>query len=161
MTLFENSNERGAHFSICRRYRYALWRKWHDSLPLVQFIGLNPSTANEVGDDRTIQRVTAMAKHLGYGGFYMTNLFAYVSTDPAQLVLPEANDLLNDSWLYSISKSCKMIIFCWGAFKQAKERGKKVAALFPDAYCLRRTKDGSPWHPLYVPVNIQPVKFQQ
>ena len=45
-----------AFFSKDRLYRYALWRIWDNELPKVLFIGLNPSTADEVKDDPTIRR---------------------------------------------------------------------------------------------------------
>ena len=41
---------KGAEFSPCKKYRYKLWRIWDDTLPLVMFIGLNPSTADEIND---------------------------------------------------------------------------------------------------------------
>jgi len=66
--------ESGAEFSECRKYRYALWRIWDKSKPLVMFIGLNPSTANENVDDPTIRSVCRMTKNNGYGGVYMMNL---------------------------------------------------------------------------------------
>ena len=45
----------GADFSPCRKYRYKLWRIWDETLPLAMFIGLNPSTADEVKDDNTVK----------------------------------------------------------------------------------------------------------
>jgi len=42
-------------------YRYTLTQRWSDD-PLVQFIGLNPSTADENADDPTIRRCKAFAK---------------------------------------------------------------------------------------------------
>ena len=41
-----------AKFSVCRKYRYALWRNWDDSKPFAMIIGLNPSTADENENDR-------------------------------------------------------------------------------------------------------------
>lgn len=82
MNLFEDN---GATFSSCRKYRYALWRIWDSSKSMVMFIGLNPSTANEVAPDNTIKRVEAIVHNWNYGGFYMMNLFAIVSADPTVL----------------------------------------------------------------------------
>lgn len=161
-TLFGDvvvQEERGAEFSEDRKHRYALWRIWDKSKPLIMFIGLNPSKANEVDSDNTVTRVRNFAMNWGYGGFYMMNLFAYVSTDPRRLVSCKDNTL-NDSWLNTVRKSCKDVVFAWGAFKQAKERSKKVIEMFPDALALKITKDGSPWHPLYVSSKIQPIKFK-
>ena len=73
---------KGAEFSPCQKYRYKLWRIWDNTLPLVMFIGLNPSTANEINDDHTVSNVGKIAKSNGYGGFYMMNSFPFISTDP-------------------------------------------------------------------------------
>lgn len=59
----------GADFSNDRKYRYALWRIWDRTKPLVMFIGLNPSTANETENDPTIKSVGRISKNNGYGGF--------------------------------------------------------------------------------------------
>jgi hypothetical protein len=63
MTLFEvdTIEKRGAEFSPCGKYRYALWRIWDFKKPLAMFIGLNPSTADASKDDPTIKRVRATA----------------------------------------------------------------------------------------------------
>lgn len=45
-----------AKLSKCRKYRYALWRTWHESKPYIMFVGLNPSTVDETIDDPTLTR---------------------------------------------------------------------------------------------------------
>ena len=74
-----------AVFSDCRKYRYALWRVWDESKPVAVFIGLNPSTADEVNDDPTVKRCVNFAQEWGYGGLCMANLFAFMATDPEVL----------------------------------------------------------------------------
>ena len=64
-----------AYFSKDRIYRYALWRIWNHNLPKVVFIGLNPSTADEIEDDPTIRRCMSYADNWGYGGYIMGNIF--------------------------------------------------------------------------------------
>lgn len=157
MNLFENN---GAQFSSCRQYRYALWRIWDESKPLIMFIGLNPSTANEDQADPTINTVKALSSNWGYGGFYMMNLFAIVSPYPE--VLKTHPDPLgdNDGWIEKISAKCKDVVFAWGAFKEAKERCQKMIDQFPDALCIKILKDGSPKHPLYTPHHALPLKFR-
>ena len=66
-----------ATFSSCKKYRYSLFRIWDEDKPLVLFIGLNPSTADEKEDDPTIRRCINFAKQWGYGGLIMGNLFAF------------------------------------------------------------------------------------
>jgi hypothetical protein len=149
----------GAEFSSDRKYRYALWRVWDRSKPLVMFIGLNPSTANETALDPTITRVMNFSRYWGYGGFYMMNLFGIVSSKPA-ILLTDPDPLGdNDQWLWKIAGQCEMIVFAWGVFKQASTRAEEVKKRFPGAYCLKKTKDGHPWHPLYVAAATKPILY--
>src|SRR4051812_15620668 len=65
-----------AEFSPCRRYRFALWRRW-DSGPQVLFAMLNPSTADETTNDPTIRRCIGFARAWGFGSLAVGNLFAF------------------------------------------------------------------------------------
>jgi len=156
MDLF-NQTENGAIFSDCKKYRYQLWRIWDKSRPLAMFIGLNPSTANESADDPTIRRVKQFASDWGYGGIYMTNLFAFVTPYPEEL--RKCNDAIkdNDKWLKETSQKCDRIIFAWGSFPEAEQRAKEVSVMF-NAYALGFNKNGSPKHPLYVKSDIKLIK---
>ena len=138
----------GAEFSECGLYRYKLWRIWYESLPLAMCIGLNPSTANAVKTDPTITNLTKMLKLLGYGGFYMMNLFAFISSKPADLLTCADAIGENDSKLTEISEICSEVIVCWGNFKQADERIKQVLPNYPNAKCFGKTQSGKPIHPL-------------
>lgn len=160
-TLFDMQNLSGAHFSDCRKYRYLLWRKWDTEKPLVAFVGLNPSTADENEPDPTITRVIGFAKAWGFGGVYMMNLYPYVSTDPDKLIECEKHHLeKNDFIIAQIGTTCAKIIFAWGNFKQVeKERTKFFIDSFPNGEALVLNKNGSPRHPLYVKGDVVPVKF--
>lgn len=115
---------------------------------MVQVIGLNPSVADCEDDDATISALRRLLEPLGYGGFYMTNLFAWISTDPEEL-RSQPNPLGdNDHWLDEIRSKCQDVIFAWGSFKQAEYRIKKVAPRFPDAYVFGMTAHRKPLHPL-------------
>lgn len=156
---FFDTSVGGAHFSECRKYRYYLWRVWDVEKPLILFIGLNPSTADENMDDNTIRRVKRFARDWGYGGVYMMNLFAWVTPYPEEL--PLAKDPLGDNnyWLKDVSGKCKDVLCAWGSFPEAAARAKEVHAMFPRALALIVNKDGSPRHPLYVPAKTKPVNF--
>ena len=56
-----------ALFSECRTYRYALWRIWDESLESILFIGLNPSTADEIDNEMEVllQREEYLEPKLG------------------------------------------------------------------------------------------------
>lgn len=150
MELFENN---GAEFSACKKYRYKLWRIWDDKLPIAMCIGLNPSTANGEKNDPTINILKRMLSKLGYGGFYMMNLFAFISSNPNDLL--SCTDPLgdNDNKLKEVSDMCGDVIACWGAFKQATDRIKKVQADYPDSKCFGTNKNGTPFHPLALMYN--------
>jgi len=131
--MFINNKNVGAHFSKCRKYRFALWRVWDHSKPLVMLIGLNPSTANEVDADPTIESVARIMKFNGYGGFYMMNCFPYVSTKPEDMVLcqPASRQWrTNNVWLWYVSKKCETVCFAWGAFKVAVTSSKVFSPKF-------------------------------
>ncbi len=144
--LFGQS-ESGAAFSNDRKYRYTLWRIWDSQLPLAMFIGLNPSTANETDNDPTIKSCTRIAKHNGYGGFYMTNCWAYISTDPEKLREHRWNELIcewNDNMLTTTKAKCADVVFAWGNFKIVTETGrdKELIQMFPNAKALHINKNG-------------------
>jgi hypothetical protein len=112
-------------------------------------IGLNPSTANSEDDDTTITNLTKLLSASGYGGFYMCNLFALVSSNPKDLQACPDPVKDNDEHLDYIGNSiADDVIFCWGNFKQAEYRAKKVIKRFPDALCLGKNPNGTPMHPL-------------
>lgn len=156
------SIDKGADFSNDRKYRYALWRVWDRSLPLVMFIGLNPSTANEVDNDPTIKSVCRIAKNNGYGGVYMMNCFAYISTDPNGLVVDVVSACLNDNRLIEVAEKCKDIIFAWGNFDVVRDKGRDVELLemFPNAKALSLNKNGSPKHPLYCKSDTKLIPYK-
>lgn len=147
MTIHTN---KGAKFSDCGKYRYALWRIWDRTKPLVMFIGVNPSTANAEADDPTIQSVTRISEHNGYGGFYMMNLFGIISSDPAILKSNEVDPMgENLRYISIVNRWCKDVVFAWGTFKEAKQVCQEFIDAYPNALCIYQTKDGSPTHPLF------------
>lgn len=152
----------GAIFSEDRKYRYVLWRQMKSDLPMVQYIGLNPSKANENVNDNTIKKLVKITLNNGYGGFYMTNLFGLVSHIPQVLVSHPDPIGENDHHLLDVSKKASATIFCWGSFKEAYSSGRASAVMnmfMGTPFCIRKTKLGRPWHPLYCFDNEQFIKF--
>ena len=156
-----------AEFSECGKYRYKLWRIWDESKPKAMCIGLNPSTANATKNDTTISYLIKMLSILGYGGFYMTNLFAIISSKPSVLLTCENPLGENDSKLNEVAVLCKDVIVCWGMFKEATERIKNVLPRFPNALCFGLNANGTPFHPLAMmprngrdPNNPSLIKYQ-
>ena len=149
-----------ALFSDCREYRYLLGRCWDGTLPSVLFICLNPSTADETTDDPTVRRCVGFAKTWGFGSVVIANLFALRSTDPFGLRShPNPIGSENDEVLTRIGEACASIVFAWGCHGGLLGRDQAMSQMYPEAYCLGKTKDGHPRHPLYLPANTQPKKF--
>ena len=145
-----------ASFSRCRTYRYSLMRVWAPEHPLVMFIGLNPSTADERQDDATVRRCIGFAKRWGFGGLVLTNLFAYRSRDPK--ILAELDDPVgpdNDHWIVRNRRRAETVVAAWGIHGSLLERDRDVLSKISKAQCLGKTKCGSPRHPLYLASNAR------
>lgn len=157
-----SSVESGAHFSPCRTYRYALWRRWGspEFASQVMFVGLNPSTADETEDDPTIRRCIRFAKDWGYGGLLMMNAYAFRATDPK--VMKAASDSVgpgNDEEFRWRAGHVGLVIAAWGAHCTEERERQVCEALQRPIHCLGRTKAGRPKHPLYLRADTQPEMF--
>jgi hypothetical protein len=170
--LHRVSEDHTTVFSLDRVYRYTLWRQvppifdfqdqryklWGSDF--VQFIGLNPSTADEVEDDPTIRRCRYFAARFGFKWMCMTNLFAFRATDPS-VMKAQAHPIgpANTNWIEAIAKEAGLVIAAWGVHGHFLDRDLQVAALVPNLHCLGKTKDGSPRHPLYLKNSATPMPY--
>jgi len=145
--------QKGAQFSDCRKYRYTLWRTWREGDGHVMFIGLNPSTADEIKDDPTVRRCVGFAKAWGFGGIHMLNLFAFRATNPKDLF--KADDPIgkeNDDFLKMYLDPPGLNIACWGVLGKYLNRGERVIEWLgrENLSCFGLTKNNQPLHPLYL-----------
>lgn len=146
-----------AEFSPCRTYRYVLWRVWDDSKSIAMFIGLNPSTADEVENDPTVTRCVNFAKDWGYGGLCMTNLFAYRETNRHIMKIQrEPIGPENDKWLIKLAKEAEIVVAAWGNDGKHLGRSDIVRELIPTIHHLALNKTGEPSHPLYLKGSLTP-----
>jgi|TARA_B110000908_G_scaffold85322_1_gene101937 hypothetical protein len=150
-----------AVYSDCERYRYSLTRVWDNLGRKVLFVMLNPSTATEVQNDPTVERCERRARTLGFGGFRVTNIFAWRDTDPRNM--KDASDPIgaeNDATLMEGAEWATLIIAAWGTHGAHLNRGADVAVLLGSTgqplYHLGLSKHGHPKHPLYLPYTQQP-----
>ncbi|NNE53429.1 MAG: DUF1643 domain-containing protein [Sulfitobacter sp.] len=155
-----------ALYSTCERYRYSLERAWDANGPRVMFVMLNPSTATEVQNDPTVERCERRARHLGYGAFRVTNIFAWRATDPRDMRAaadPVGGE--NDTVLLRGADWADAIIAAWGVHGAHLERGPEVAEMMQGwstpLYHLGLSKEGHPRHPLYLPYAQQPVVWER
>ena len=120
-----------ARFSACRRYRFALWRRWAEG-PQVLFVMLNPSTADEDHDDPTIRRCIGFARSWGFAALAVGNLFAWRCSSPADLrSCPRPVGGSNDKWLLRLQASSVMTVAAWGNHGRLLGRSETVRALLP------------------------------
>lgn len=152
----------GAIFSDDRKYRYALWRIWNPNKSYMMQIGLNPSKANEFTNDPTITRGISRAYQNGFGGFFMGNLYAYVSTDPKALL--KNGDFVgeyNDEYLKLMVEMSAIQVCGWGSFPPVKNRASIVYKNLVKPMCLDINADGEPKHPLYVGYATQLKEYKR
>jgi hypothetical protein len=159
----------GATFSSCEKYRYCLTRWWGEGHRLeakyINFICLNPSTATAEVSDPTVTRLIARVTQLGFERLVVTNIFAFRSTDPRNLrKVDDPNGPDNDTALLNFAKGATMVVCGWSGNRAAKWRGPKVRAMLTGAgielYALRIGKDGAPCHPLYLPYELKPQRWE-
>lgn len=150
--------ERRCEFSDDRLYRFTLWREWDMmNSRYAMFVGLNPSTADEIKDDPTIRKCIGFAKRWGYGALCMTNLFAFRATDPRKMKgCSKPIGVQNDRWLAACARDAAIVVAAWGINGEHMGRDQEVVKLVDNLHYLRSTKHGHPEHPLYIPYEITP-----
>lgn len=152
-----------AVFSHDGTYRYYLGRVWEPEKPQVTFIMLNPSMADVKKNDPTVERCQRRAKALGYGTIHIVNIFGLKSTDPRELYRSK-NPIgqYTDQYILEATRMADTVICAWGKHGMLLNRGNEVLELISkecDPYCLKKNKDGSPSHPLYLGYSTEPVKM--
>lgn len=137
-------------------YRYR-WQRTIGAGPLLNFVMLNASTADQERMDPTVRRCLSFTRDHGFGGLVITNLFGYRSADPRQLgrvADPIGPD--NDRHLREVARRAQQVVCAWGngAGAYLPERATAVVALLreiqPQLWTLGVTQRGFPRHPLYV-----------
>lgn len=164
--LILSAVESGATISSCGAYRYHLWRRWSRETGCT-FVMLNPSTANATDDDPTIRRCIGYAKRLGHGSLEVVNLFARRATNPKELNTVFSKpfhrhiDVIgpdNEASVVAALARSSRIIAAWGSASAvdynlrwyAIRQMQNVIKPYAPIWCLHKTADGSPGHPLYL-----------
>ena len=151
-----------------QEYRYRLSRTWDAEKPHVMFVMMNPSTADPLVDDPTVAKCGRFARAWRYGGVYVGNTFAYRTTDQKRLMqVPDPVGPENDAYLIEMAKEAAIVVFSYGQPCHAtlRPRGLALARLLMKEagvkpHTLRLAKNGTPWHPLYLPETLKPFVWQ-
>lgn len=161
------SVRKDAALSVCGRFRWWLLREWADGRPeTVAFVMLNPSTADATLDDPTIRRCMGFARTWGFARLLVANLFPLRATDPDELLTAEDPTGGPDGVevLGQVAR-CERVVAAWGSssiptrFAGRREEVLAILAAGP-VWCLGRTADGQPRHPLYVAGATLPELFR-
>ena len=155
-----------AYFSPCRQYRYELHRRWrpHEPPRAVMFIMLNPSTATETIDDPTVRKCRRYAQQWDFNTLIVTNIMAYRATQPkALLSVADPVGPENLSRIHTLIKMQRPLVICaWGRpppkLSYAETQIKKLL-MDCDPHVLRLNMAGGPWHPLYLPSLLTPLRW--
>lgn len=158
-------------FDRDRKYRYYLQRRWQDDGPLMIWLMLNPSTADEEKNDPTLVRCQAFARRDGFSGFGVINLFAFRTPYPEKMSWeadPVGPD--NDTTIEEMGRRVaygaegSVMIAGWGTHKAARYRGPEVTQRLTnmgvDLGCFGMTKAGLPRHPLYLPAASERIPYR-
>lgn len=130
-----------------------------------QFIGLNPSTADEKRNDPTIRRCIDYCVRWGFREFCMTNLFGYRATDPRMMkaqLEPVGPD--NVEWIVECAKTAGLVVAAWGCDGKFNDQDEIVLTALHHAgvevHALKVTQGGHPAHPLYLAATRIPIVFK-
>ena len=150
-----------AIYSDCESYRYALTRRWTAG-PRLLWVMLNPSTANEMANDPTVERCERRARAMGFGAFRVVNLFAWRATDTRALrSAPDPVGPENDATLAHGAHWADMILCGWGGHGSLQGRDQHATAQLrftgKPLWHLGLTGAGQPKHPLYLSYSVQPM----
>jgi len=157
------NEKREAVFSDCRTYRYRLAQIWDETLDPLYWLMLNPSTADEVKNDPTVERCERRARMWGYGGSVVLNIFAYRATDPKDMrTAPDSIGPENDKWIRELAAVSNdvTVIGGWGEHGAHMNRGQTVLDIFNQENgrinALKINASGHPAHPLYIAYDKTP-----
>lgn len=152
--------ESSADISDCGRFRWKLVRRW-DARPMLLVAMFNPSFANGTRSDNTMDLLSHIASWNGFGGVTVVNLSPLITSVPAGAIdmllnWKDRSDVLeNHRVIGAEAVKAVDVLVAWGAIA-ARTPGHdkhalsviKTACPHARLWCLGRTAEGHPIHPL-------------
>lgn len=142
------------------------------SRPPLCVIGLNPSTADEHGSDRTLLKDWGFRCRLGFGRLDKLNLFDVRGTD-AVVLLTDTGSAENVPYVAEHARRViaegGTVLACWGGPYSPSKLQRVVAARAEEVlrelvgvplHALALSKDGLPRHTLYLPGASTPFPWR-
>lgn len=157
-------------------YRLELGRVWDLTKPVLVVCMLNPSRADADRDDPTVLTLIHFAKLWGYGGLRIVNLFAFRTSNPAELFEcearfgPENGRYIEDAMAYA-AKNGRRLLVAWGNGGNLDDRAEWFCSRAHhvhklDLICLGTTRGWMPKHPMArgkhrIPRDQQPIMYRE
>lgn len=123
-------------------FRYVLRERWGDG-PLIGWVGMNPSDADDKRTDPTWMRWRGFAERWGYGGQIVVNPVPRRSSSPeaaiqwlngiAQGVSDKSPLVLNREHVHRVASECAAWVIGWGDKGAAMNEAYRVHRDFIDA----------------------------
>lgn len=151
-----------AEFSPCRRYRYALGRRWLSGKRMLVWVLLNPSTADESVNDPTVRRCLDYSKRWNFDALVILNLFAFREKNRA--AMKTETDPVGPSNRLAFRKYIapnQQVLCAWGTDgmhrRQDAQAKKWIEEEGGQLFILRLNQNGTPAHPGRLPktLNLQ------
>lgn len=134
-----------------RHYRYFLSRTWNKKKKIITTLMLNPSKANTLVSDKTVNNVIRYFENSEYGSLQVVNLFAYAASDPKDLKYRKQDkEELNNNHIVNACENADLIIIAWtrGGKKTRKREVAKLLEPFQDKIkCFQDETGKKPRHP--------------
>ena len=156
-SIIKNNILRNARFSNDKKHRYKLSRHWDLNKPQILYIMLNPSIGNESIDDPTIRRLLSFTKKFDYGGFFVGNIFTYITPNPKTLDTSIGLTNKNLNVLTNLVSKADEVVYAWG---NSIEEPNELKKFISNPMCFGKNLNGTPKHPLYLPSNSKIIKFR-
>lgn len=149
-------------------HRLELSRSWIGTGGTVNWIMLNPSTADDVFDDPTIRKCIGFSKRWGFSRLSVTNLFSFRATDPRDMKECARCDWvravgLADGALIQHASTADLVVAAWGIHGNFHGRADDVLnRVLPETqlFCIGKTKAGFPIHPVMAAYTSAPERFR-
>ena len=156
-SIINNNILRKARFSIDKKHRYRLSRHWDLNKPQLLYIMLNPSIGNETIDDPTIRSLLSFTRKFDYGGFFVGNLFTYITPNPKTLDTSIGLTNKNLNILTNLVSKVDKVVYAWGNYI---EEPNELKTFISNPMCFGKNINGTPKHPLYLPSDSKLLNFR-
>lgn len=167
----------GATLSECKKFRYSLWRRFLSAGKTRFYIAWNPSVADEIVDDRTVDQMEFFCKRDGIAMMLLANIIPYRETDSKKMrkdLKALGDDGLKPHWeanrkaIIEMATQADEIVICCGADCERFGAFDRAWAALREAYlikavpvqCFGVTKHGHPRHPLYLRHTTEFIPFK-